>query len=207
MRATLLTAFEAGQSDLPFFGGDKDPDYYGEDDEIRFAECWGDNNSVRENEYLKSDHPEKYHCSVCYAPLASDQLDELSNGKLVAVPHLKLMPLGEQARAHIEQIADMFDLDIGTIGYPNQRAEDAAQRAGNVDVAVALGLQMIASGLTARGSNAQAAKRVRELSGLHLDTDDHPFFTEATLYELLGKDNARTVLAYIRQVKEAVAAS
>lgn len=33
--------------------------------------------------------------------------------------------------------------------------------------------------------------------------DEHPFFTEATLYDLLGKDDARSVLAYIHSLAEA----
>lgn len=39
-----------------------------------------------------------------------------------------------------------------------------------------------------------------DIMELTLDGDEHPFFSEATLYSLLGKDAARTVLAAVEKL-------
>jgi hypothetical protein len=41
-----------------------------------------------------------------------------------------------------------------------------------------------------------------EIDNLTLDGDEHPFFSEAKLYDLVGKDNARTVLSLMRRIQE-----
>lgn len=42
------------------------------------------------------------------------------------------------------------------------------------------------------------------LESFKLEFAEHPFFSETTLYPLLGKEDARTVLSYVHRLREAV---
>lgn len=53
-------------------------------------------------------------------------------------------------------------------------------------------------------SESKPEKLIARIDAFTLDCDKLPFFTEGKLYDLLGKDDARSVLALIAQVKRAL---
>lgn len=53
-------------------------------------------------------------------------------------------------------------------------------------------------------SESKPEKLIARIDAFTLQGDEVPFFTEGKLYDLLGKDDARSVLALIAQVKRAL---
>lgn len=208
-RPTLLTLEEAKAHELPILNDMYEPEFHGPRDEVRLHQCNG--GSIRD--YPPTSPRQKSLCPACYAKLTPEQVvSEPYDWKpeedhWVPIPHLSLMYPHEIARAKVGQIRQTLGLVKQDIGHPEQAAEEAMRRNDNVDLGVAAGLQVIVNALIKRGSNAAAAKAISDLSALHLEGDEHPFFTEAHLYELIGKDAARSVLSFVRSATEAVASS
>jgi len=101
----------------------------------------------------------------------------------------------------------MTEIKSDLASYLNQRARDLQENRRTLkallleqrhllSLAKKYGLDVVKSWC----ESGDSGKAVKELSEFCLDGGDVPFFCETTLYELIGKDDARTVLALIDNV-------
>lgn len=118
--------------------------------------------------------------------------------------HSRILTKRDQLGAIVETLAEVLGID---------RWSDAALRASyapqhenrgvGLDGQVAESLQILAGVLYRRDALAGMATAITDLNTVVLDGNDAPFMTEGGTYELLGKDNARTVLSLWNRVRVA----
>lgn len=177
-----------------------------------------------------------WKCSGCdFAVVlgATNLLFESDEDNLCIVTHEVPANIEEQAQQKIEDIAvamgfDRWDAIVTHARYTATRSETRRAVGESVDAMVAYGASVLSQGLITRAALPVAAKEISDLLSFKLNSncwiakvgemhgydaedcevsDDAPFFTEAVLYPLLGKDDARTVLAYVKAAARAVGAS
>ena len=122
-------------------------------------------------------------------------------------PHQRRVRSDEQARTTLGDVAGLVGLDTRS-----DVVADALWAVTNrdgpsryLDEMVAAGLIEIARLLTVRNAAAAASAAVAALTELRVDGT--PFFSEAALSPLIGKDDARTVLNAARAAAAATAAT
>lgn len=116
--------------------------------------------------------------------------------------------------AHVEAILDQLGIDLyGAAADGAGRAATHLDRFGDrfgsgqdtrVDLLTHLIGVLVEGLVAARGK--LAVEEFAELRDLTLEGDDVPFFTEVKLYDLLGKENARTVLSRLHALGRALGA-
>lgn len=134
-------------------------------------------------------------CRRCYWIIPTDMLED---GKLPL--HAHALDQRDHAREFFGIICAAAGVDTwsGDALYGNSAVMDS--RAETLGGRLATGLPHLVAQLLRADATAATQKEIRELLELEIDGAEHPFFTEATLYELLGKDDARTVLAHTRSL-------
>jgi hypothetical protein len=158
-----------------------------------------------------------FKCSRCEAQFDEDEVT-LVEGKPLheqpAPPHVVMltheMDLEEKVQVLCQTVGmDWWDAPLGDWRRTlHQRSKDEA---------MAEVVQSLATGLAKRAAIVDTAKAIQAIQDLKIGDefigfpDDNdpdqdrnaPFFTERFLYPLVGKDAARTLLAYWRSVREA----
>lgn len=190
---------------LPWKKPERNDDWYYLDanGKLTLTEC---NYTGREGEPVKDheayrakrefpDEKTFVRCSLCYIQFPASQL---FGGMLPE--HARALNRRDHARELYEVFCQLVGVDgwSGDALYGFGAAETS--RAATLGGALAAGLPHLVSHLVRADATAGAAKELRELLELRIDGAEHPFFTEATLYELLGKSDARTVLAHTRSL-------
>lgn len=132
--------------------------------------------------------------------------DPAGSGKPFPPAHQRQVPADEQARSTLTQITELIGLDPRHPGVEQALwlATTSSGRHRPLHDMVAVGLCELARVLTVSGSHAVAARDLDELAAFRATGDDAPFFTEATLYDLVGKDSARTLLALLASAQRSV---
>lgn len=192
--------------------GTYQPEFHGP--EKIWQECTGNERALEPESTYQISRPGKiirtrYTCRTCwetfYDPPFRGSLGVVKDGDEVRpVPHLRLMSMREQADERLIAIGESLgfkrwdDAILDALDAANRRT-----RVEHVDARVARGMSILTEALTRRAATPQLATALGNLMSFTRDTDDVEFFTEATLYELIGKDDARTLLALIRAVDEA----
>lgn len=154
--------------------------------------------------------------------------------RMLPPPHRCLMTVKEQAAARITEVAVAagFDRDDQAVLAATSLATNGETRKQTIDGLVAVGVGALHEALTTRSAVEEASRAISALMSFRLDTNDDlreivaallpdetidedhhlwvdadaPFFSEAVLYPLLGKDAARTLLAHLNTAARATAA-
>lgn len=138
-------------------------------------------------------------CSEVFAVAETDP-DPAGGDRRFPPAHQRQVPAHEQAVGTLTQIAGLIGVDPTHPAVEQAiwvaTSSSSGPRRPLHDM-VASGLCELARVLTVSAANAAAAHHLDELAAFHADGDDAPFFTEATLYDLVGKDSARTLLALL----------
>lgn len=180
---------------------------------VHLAECHYSGKEPEEGTGRRSLPPGKGLCSYCN--FVTDLGDD---GKLVR--HARMLQLREQAERQVEQLCSVLGFDPWGDVATHARAAASDSREDSLDLRVAAGMHHLQTALVKRGAAQEAAVALRALTRMkvgdemerditdsrHYEEGDEeaPFFTEAFLYNLLGKDAARTVLARFGKLEAAL---
>lgn len=169
-----------------------------------------------------------FKCRACSLKITFKKGEEPT----VMPEHERAVDVWDQARKKVEEIAVLLGFDRWDRGVSHAMAAavDRSNVTRTVDSMVAIGMAYLQQMLMARGAAVEASREMSDLLSFRLDHndivravatevhgmkesdvgeigDDWPFFSEGILYPLLGKDMARTVLAYVNAAAASVGAS
>lgn len=193
---------------------DIDLDYYGGPPYV-WEHCYGNDRPAKDttNEFTFGRTGKRtFECVACNFGFP----EELLRGPMMEDAKLEFPPLHDR-RLNVYQQAEKIVGDVAEIlGFDRwddlvlsarSAATDREQRTHSVDKMVSVGLSHLALTLATRSAVKEASQVAAEMLTFKCDQHEHPFFTEATLYELLGKEDARTVLHYVKALVRATAAT
>lgn len=152
-----------------------------------------------------------HECSYCHVKLS---VEAAPDGELPE--HSRLL----YANDHAEELIDAL---LALLGLNPHGSDDAlraklaardARRTPTLAGKVAAGLPFVTAALLRQDATAGAQQALHDLNELKLefvpgrgepfeDGSTAPFFSEAVLYELLGKEDARTMLSYVNALNRA----
>lgn len=121
----------------------------------------------------------------------------------------KILPLHARRLRGQEQAENVILLLTQVLGYEWGASIDAtsaarSSRAETLDGMVADGLPALTAMLVRSDASAAIQEVVKDLVDYEHESDDAPFFTESNLYDLVGKDSARSILSRIRRLAKSV---
>jgi hypothetical protein len=179
-----------------------DPSYWGADryEDLVWRECHYSGKEGKEQGSFQG--KAQHQCPICYIVVPESFLKD---GKLPL--HERPINVYEQAEEIITDVAKRLGFEEwGDVALTARSAgTDRDLRTHSVDKMVAIGLAHLQVALVTRGAAEEAGREIAKLTDFKCDQHEHPFFTEATLYDLLGKEDARTVLAYVHAAQRATA--
>jgi hypothetical protein len=153
----------------------------------------GKDPEVKEH-YSRDPAKTTYSCGYCHLPVPnSDPLPE----------HARALDERYQVREMVRTLCEVLGLDPWEDGPLQGGHEAESARAATFDGKIAVALPHLTAELVRRDASAGAAKVITDLLNLQLEGHEAPLFTEAGLYDLVGKGNARTVLRHTRALKRA----
>lgn len=178
-------------------------DFY--DGKVLLEECGNSGEDAEEfNSRFMTPPRTTYSCNRCYLPF---EPESLIDGKL---------PRHARMLQNEDQVGVTYGLIRTLMGFDRYRNEDVlagssavrdARRTQTQSGRLAAGLPHLTAALIKREASVGVSKVVSDLLGfsagrkLHDDMEaDFPFFSEGTLYELVGKDTARSILACTRDL-------
>lgn len=180
--------------------------YYG--DQWVWAPCYGNDQEAKD---LKRTTEPTSQCRVCLFQFPSALLRDGTNynGESMKVPplHERTLNIYDQAQAQVKAIGGLLGLDGEQIMIAELAASNRDNHVDSVDLMVAIGLNYLATTLIKRATVVEASRKIAGLATFKRERDEYPFFSEATLYDLIGKDDARSLLARVRAVIRATGAS
>jgi hypothetical protein len=183
-----LAAEQARLAALPHevIEGERLDDFYG--GRLVLAECLGSGETA---ELLRSfgDRPPRFRCASCGLPLKEGG---------PAIKHSKPVSESDQVRKILHEVCALLGVDAYTDGVSDAVYNAERSRAETMDGKVAMALPALAAVLIRRDATAGSRQAMKELQTFQRERDDHPLFTEKGLYDLIGKDEARSVLARTR---------
>lgn len=150
-------------------------------------------------------------CLGCSWRFDAADTDPGPDGRRFPPAHQRQVPAHEQAVGTLIQIAGLIGVDPSHPAV-EQAIWQTTSSAGTgthrpLHEMVASGLCELARVLTVSAANTAAARHLDKLAAFHADTDEAPFFTEATLYDLVGKDTARTLLSLVASAQRSMGAA
>lgn len=180
-------------------------------DRDSYADYYGGKTILQECRYSGRDpqldeHSKRVSCLACHLEFKPDALDD---GKLPL--HAKLLMTREQVELTFDTVAGILGLDewSNDVLLGRSAARDA-ERKSTAAGALAAGLPFLTAALIRKDATDGTQEAIKDLLTftpewqVHDDVPlDTPFFTEAMLYELLGKDQARSLLARARALAAA----
>lgn len=135
-------------------------------------------------------------CAVCDVMFTADQLVD---GEMPE--HARLLPKDDEAIEIFEILCVVTDVDPWSDGVSGARAQIRDSRCETLAGRLAVALPGLTAVLTRMDATTGAAKAVDDLLTFKLDRErEVPFFSETSLYELLGKDDARSLLSRTRTI-------
>jgi len=198
-------------------------EYYGAPN-VMWKRCHYSGEEPRDRDVVPYVDSRPVECRFCNSRFSQD---ELVDGKYPE--HERLLDIYEQVEERLGDLAETLGWsrwDLPII-YVRAAATKREGQSGTVDGMMAIGLNHLALLLQKRSVATEIERATSALMSLSLDSnaaareagekygysiedgpqDDVPFFTEAVLYPLVGKDDARTILAYVRKIQDATAAT
>lgn len=140
-------------------------------------------------------------CLGCSAVFDAADLDPDPDGGNRRFPpaHRRQVPADEQARSTLTHVAELIGLDPRhpAVEQSLWLATTSSGASRPLHDMVSSGLCELARALTVSGSRAGAARDLDEFAAFRIEGDPAPFFSEATLYPLVGKDTGRSLLALL----------
>jgi hypothetical protein len=179
-------------------------DHYGPPPFV-WEHCPGNEREVRKNGW-RGDEPPKFldpwKCGYCDWSFRQPR-----EGDLPPL-HDHRVDIYQQTQRRVEKVAKVLGfgqhddavMHARAVCYPGDR------RTGSVDSMLAEALHILEHALIRRAAVAETSKAVSNLLSFVPDNGKHPFFTEAGLYDLIGKEDARSVLSRVNAVARATAA-
>lgn len=135
-------------------------------------------------------------CDVCNAMFTAEQLVD---GKMPE--HARLLPKDDEAVELFEIMCVVAGVDPWSDGVVGARSQIRDSRCETLAGRLAAALPGLTAVLTRVDATTGATKAVDELLTFKLDRErEVPFFSETSLYELLGKDDARSLLSRTRTI-------
>ena len=110
----------------------------------------------------------------------------------------------QQAEDAMEGLLAVVDLDRWSSGPSEAVHVERNSRAATHEGRLADALPALTALLVRRDAAAAAETAVARLTHFTAEGAPYPLFTEGSLYDLLGKDDARTILARLRDVQHAI---
>lgn len=147
---------------------------------------------------------DKVSCQYCYLP-ASDKT--VKDG--VFIEHARALNDHDQGERLIGILCTVLGFDEWSDAgvYSRAAMRDESSRRLGFDGRLSRGVSYLAEQLVRRDATCGAQESLTDLVEFTRERDEHPFFTEATLYELVGKDAARSILGRVNTLKTVMGAS
>lgn len=122
------------------------------------------------------------------------------------VEHSKPLPEHEQVERAVELVAALLGFDHWSNAdtYARAATRDESSRRLGFDGKVARGVAYLAEQLVRRDATQGAQAALAELLAFAREREEHPLFTEAGLYDLIGKGDARSVLSRLNTLTTAM---